>query len=161
MTSNNVPQHLVDLLREIGMASNRHTAALARALEISHSDVAALNVLGKGLTPGQLGERLSLSSGAVTALADRLERAGLITRSPHPEDRRSVVLRPTPAARRRVAEQVAGFVDEARDAAERLSAGDRAVVASYLGLVAEAMDVNAKRIAASMGRAAVAASQDR
>jgi len=45
------------------------------------------------LTPGQLAERLCLTSGAVTALLDRLERLGWAKREPHPHDRRSVIVR--------------------------------------------------------------------
>ncbi len=45
------------------------------------------------LTPGELGDRLALTSGAVTALIDRLERHGWVERVPHATDRRSVVVR--------------------------------------------------------------------
>lgn len=39
---------------------------------------------------------LAITTGAASKLADRLERAGLISRTPHPEDRRSSVLQLTP-----------------------------------------------------------------
>ncbi|TFH88578.1 MarR family transcriptional regulator [Billgrantia azerbaijanica] len=44
------------------------------------------------LTPTQLYEALMLSSGGMTNRLDRLERAGLIQRSPNPEDRRGVLV---------------------------------------------------------------------
>ncbi|GAB1691812.1 hypothetical protein KRM28CT15_36150 [Krasilnikovia sp. M28-CT-15] len=44
------------------------------------------------ITPGRLGEQLSLSSGSVTALIDRLERAGHIHRDRDTADRRKVLL---------------------------------------------------------------------
>ncbi len=37
---------------------------------------------GAPLTPGRLGQHLGLSSGATTAVIDRLERAGHVQRSP-------------------------------------------------------------------------------
>lgn len=49
------------------------------------------------LTPTQLHEGLMLSSGAMTSRLDRLERKGLIERTPSPNDRRSVLVRLTPA----------------------------------------------------------------
>lgn len=49
------------------------------------------------LTPTQLHEGLMLSSGAMTSRLDRLERKGLIERTPAPNDRRSVLVRLTPA----------------------------------------------------------------
>lgn len=44
------------------------------------------------LTPKEVGERVGLSSGAVTRLLDRLEERGLTERCPHPEDRRKVLM---------------------------------------------------------------------
>lgn len=49
-------------------------------------------LLGDPITPGRLGERLNLSSGSVTALIDRLERAGHIRRDRDTVDRRKVLL---------------------------------------------------------------------
>ncbi|MBD9367499.1 MarR family transcriptional regulator [Xanthomonas sp. XNM01] len=49
------------------------------------------------LTPTGLYESLMLSSGAMTSRLDRLERKGLIERMPSPEDRRSILVRLTPA----------------------------------------------------------------
>jgi DNA-binding MarR family transcriptional regulator len=49
------------------------------------------------MTAGELAERLSLSSGAMTNRLDGLEGAGLITRQRDPEDRRSVVVGTTDA----------------------------------------------------------------
>lgn len=48
-------------------------------------------------SPGQLGEELHLSSGAMTNRLDRLEAAGLIRRLPDPNDRRGVLVEPTEA----------------------------------------------------------------
>jgi DNA-binding MarR family transcriptional regulator len=50
-------------------------------------------LLGDPITPGRLGEQLNLSSGSVTALIDRLERAGHIRRDRAATDRRKILLR--------------------------------------------------------------------
>ncbi|MET7878968.1 MarR family winged helix-turn-helix transcriptional regulator [Micromonospora profundi] len=47
---------------------------------------------GDPITPGRLGEHLNLSSGSITALIDRLERAGHIRRDRDTADRRKVLL---------------------------------------------------------------------
>jgi len=47
---------------------------------------------GEPLTPGRLGEHLGLSSGATTAVIDRLERADHVSRSRDGHDRRRVTL---------------------------------------------------------------------
>lgn len=49
------------------------------------------------MTPTDLHEGLMLSSGAMTSRLDRLERKGLIERVPAPTDRRSTLVRLTPA----------------------------------------------------------------
>ena len=43
-------------------------------------------------TPGRLGRRMELSSGAMTNRLDRMEEAGLIRRLPDPDDRRGVMV---------------------------------------------------------------------
>ncbi|MEV6693007.1 MarR family transcriptional regulator [Micromonospora sp. NPDC051196] len=47
---------------------------------------------GEPITPGKLAEHLDLSSGSVTALIDRLERAGHLRRDRDTTDRRKVLL---------------------------------------------------------------------
>ncbi|MFG2055936.1 MarR family transcriptional regulator [Micromonospora sp. NPDC048930] len=60
-----------------------------------HALIAVMDaeLVGEPITPGRLGERLNLSSGSVTALIDRLERAGHIRRDRDTADRRKVFLR--------------------------------------------------------------------
>ncbi len=49
----------------------------------------------EGLTPTALFEAAMMSSGGMTARIDRLERAGLVARGPHPTDRRATLVRLT------------------------------------------------------------------
>src|SRR3954466_11691237 len=48
---------------------------------------------GNPITPGRIGEQLTLSWGSVTALIDRLEHAGHIRRDRDTADRRKILLR--------------------------------------------------------------------
>jgi len=48
--------------------------------------------VGTPLTPGELGQRLGISSGATTAVVDRLERAGHVRRMRDDRDRRRLTL---------------------------------------------------------------------
>lgn len=43
-------------------------------------------------TPSELARHTGLSSGAATAMLDRLERSGLIARQPNPDDRRGTLI---------------------------------------------------------------------
>ena len=53
------------------------------------------------LTASELGERLRLTSGSVTALINRLEAAGYAERVENPDDRRSVLIEICPDGTRR------------------------------------------------------------
>ena len=90
------------LLARKSLADARQRAAAARMLGLSESDVLAIQHLAwaGALTPGQLGAQLRLTSGGTTALVQRLLRLSYVAREPHPEDRRSTLLRLTPEAER-------------------------------------------------------------
>lgn len=83
----------------------RLLGAFAARQRLHPTDVhALLHVMlaeGRGapLTAGGLGAELDLSSGAVTALVDRLERAGHVTRAGDAADRRKVFLHYSAAGR--------------------------------------------------------------
>jgi len=65
------------------------------------TDFATLEaLLHKGpLTIGEIQSRVPLALGSMTAVVDRLERRGLILRTPSPADRRAKVLRLSPKGR--------------------------------------------------------------
>lgn len=78
---------------------------VAEQLGMNATDMQCLHLLelnGSAMTPGELGRCCGLSSGGVTVVLDRLEKAGYITREPNPRDRRSVIVRPVPAAMRKL-----------------------------------------------------------
>jgi DNA-binding MarR family transcriptional regulator len=75
--------------------------AVAAGLGINHTDLECLGMvlLNDGLTAGEIAKASSLTSGAVTGVIDRLDRAGLARREADPKDRRKVRVRPTPKGR--------------------------------------------------------------
>ncbi|WP_171041396.1 MarR family winged helix-turn-helix transcriptional regulator [Sinomonas susongensis] len=66
----------------------------AKRLGIASSDFVALgHVYWEGpALPRELGALLDMGSGTVTAVLDRLEKRGYITRTAHPTDRRSLLI---------------------------------------------------------------------
>ena len=87
------------------------------------SDFMALEVLlHKGpLTVGEIGARVLLASGSMTAAVDRLEKAGLVRREFTERDRRARVIHLTPRGKRLV-EKV--FESHARDLEELMGVLD-------------------------------------
>lgn len=118
--------------------------AMAHRTGLGFSEMAALEHLQRasggeegGLTPTQLGRLLSLSSGAVTALVDRLEGAGRAERVPNPKDRRSWVVHVRPEGLAEPRRHMVALRDDLLELTASLSEGERAVVGRYLEDVAE------------------------
>ena len=66
--------------------------------------------------PSELARTTGLTSGATTAMLDRLEKAGFIERRPNPDDRRGTLIIPAKSS----AEKVAGWFESARKAQDEL-----------------------------------------
>jgi DNA-binding MarR family transcriptional regulator len=73
------------------------------------------------LSPGALGASMMLSSGGTTARLDRLEQAGLVRRSPDPDDRRAILVRLTPRGRAIVDDAVAAGLSRQQEMLAHLS----------------------------------------
>ncbi len=83
--------NLIQAGRELHAAVDACDTAVAEALGIHRSDLRCLNLLEHGpMSPSDIGRQLKLSSGAVTALIDRLERLDFVQRVRSATDRRSL-----------------------------------------------------------------------
>lgn len=67
-------------------------------------------------TPSKLSRHTGLTSGATTAMLDRLEKAGLIERKPNPNDRRGTLIVPQKSSM----ERIASWFESARKAQHEL-----------------------------------------
>ena len=125
---------LLTALRRFGLENDRLDAMVARRAGAPPVEFKAMDHLQEAgaLTPGQLADRLALSSGAVTALIDRLERLGWAERTAHPSDRRSVIVRTAGRAESEVMELYRSFSRGVTAAAERMSAAEREPALRFL-----------------------------
>jgi len=94
MTTHNKEQLKQEVIlgaREYGIESVLFRHAIAEQLGVNVTDMECLGLIFlKGVaTPSELARYTGLSSGATTAMLDRLEKAGMIARRPNPNDRRS------------------------------------------------------------------------
>jgi DNA-binding MarR family transcriptional regulator len=96
--------------------------SVADRLKINVTDLQCLVVVMSAgpMTAGQLAEATGLTTGAITGVVDRLEKAGLVQREDHPADRRRVVIRALPG--------------------DVLAAGDPAVSAAFARLATAATE---------------------
>jgi DNA-binding MarR family transcriptional regulator len=111
---------IVRLSRYLDRASAEHLAPWALS-EGEQNVLAALRRAGPPyeLTPTELYRSLLLSSGAMTNRLDRLEEAGLLVRTPDPDDRRRTRVRLTERGR----EVVDAAMDTHRVALETIFEG--------------------------------------
>ncbi|WP_437024207.1 MarR family winged helix-turn-helix transcriptional regulator [Streptomyces sp. enrichment culture] len=131
-------QSFAVLLRRMNGELNRVTEEFAQAQDLHLTDMRALiaildddPALGP-MTPGRLRRHLNLTSGAMTACVDRLEKAGHIRRVRAVEDRRVVHLHYADAARevaREFFQPLARSTDTARG---RFTRDELLVVARFL-----------------------------
>lgn len=90
-----------ELISEFRIAGNQDSAfdnLAADVLGVNGTDLHCLNAIENsgGLTAGELAAETGLTSGAVTGVIDRLERAGFARRVSDPDDRRRVKVEVTP-----------------------------------------------------------------
>jgi DNA-binding MarR family transcriptional regulator len=90
--------------REFSIGTVLFHRAVGQILGVNVTDMKCLDMmtLQGSATPSQLAAHTGLSSGATTAMIDRLERAGLVERQPHPKDRRGTILVLTEEAMRKL-----------------------------------------------------------
>jgi DNA-binding MarR family transcriptional regulator len=80
--------------RQYGISATLFRNLIGEWLGVNVTDMECLGLLfHKGIaTPSELARHTGLSSGATTAMLDRLEKSGLIERGPNPDDRRGSLI---------------------------------------------------------------------
>jgi DNA-binding MarR family transcriptional regulator len=100
-------------LRLSGVTNDIADQVVADYLGLNRTDTRCLDIIERldGVSAGRLASEAGLSTGAVTTVLDRLERAGYARRVQDPGDRRRVLVELTPAARRELQELYAPLTD--------------------------------------------------
>jgi DNA-binding MarR family transcriptional regulator len=98
-------QLIEELVKEFRISGNQDNAfdhLAAQILGLNETDLHAINIVENsgGIGAGELAVQAGLTTGAVTGVIDRLEKAGYARRVPG-EDRRRVKIEVTPAFYRR------------------------------------------------------------
>jgi DNA-binding MarR family transcriptional regulator len=102
-------ERLIQLARAHEAANDAFDEVACQKLGINRTDLRCLNIVDNQgpLTAGRLAEFSGLTTAAVTAVLDRLERAGYARRVRDQNDRRQVIVEVTPLLAER-AEQIWG-----------------------------------------------------
>ena len=105
-------------VRDYGVNLTQFRNAMSEWAGLNVTDMECLRLLFfKGVaSPSDLSRSTGLTSGATTAMLDRLEKAGLIERRPNPKDRRGTLIAPAKSS----AERAASWFESARIAQDKL-----------------------------------------
>jgi DNA-binding MarR family transcriptional regulator len=132
--------HKAELVRQVNMGAReygistvlfRHAVGELLGVNVTDMECLAL-IFFKGLaTPSQLAQYTGLTSGATTAMLDRLEKAHLIERRPNPHDRRGTLIVLTHER----TEEIGGMFASGRAAIEKMTASysekELEIISSY------------------------------
>ena len=117
-TKTDLKKRALMAVREYGIHLTLFRNAMSEWAGLNVTDMECLRLLFlKGIaTPSELARHTGLTSGATTAMLDRLEKAGLIERRPNPDDRRGTLITPAKSG----AEKAASWFESARKAQDEL-----------------------------------------
>ena len=109
MSRQNRDEVIADLMREFRasqVASDQIDDISAAGMGINRTDSRCLDIVDYAgpITAGELAKQSGLTTGAVTTVLDRLERAGYVRRTRDTADRRRVLIEMTDEARQRAME---------------------------------------------------------
>ena len=147
--------HLWLILRRAHDALREHAEHHIESLGLGFSDFAVMEYLfHKGPSPvNQIGAKIRLTSGSITAAVDRLETKGMVERRNDPGDRRARVVHLTPAGDKVIGCAFADHEAALERAAAGLTPAERTQAAHLLkklGLTAQSLlQTNAKNRALS------------
>jgi DNA-binding MarR family transcriptional regulator len=135
-------------VRDYGVNLTHFRNAMNEWAGLNATDMECLRLLfQKGIaTPSELARHTGLTSGATTAMLDRLERAGLIERRPNPNDRRGSLIAPAESS----AEKAASWFESARKAQDELvssySESDLEIIADVFERFAKLWDQEREKV---------------
>jgi DNA-binding MarR family transcriptional regulator len=111
-----------------------YSEAVAATVGLHPTDLDCLSVIDMAgsLTAGRLADVTGLSTGAVTGVIDRLERAGFVRREADPTDRRRVVVQPVPEALGSIGAAFVPMITATSAMASRYDDSELATITDYV-----------------------------
>ena len=138
---------IMSALGRLRAVEQQLSEASMRYMRLGPTDMQAIHYLivaensGSISTPSGIASHLKISTAATTKLLDRLERAGHISRAPHPSDRRALAISITPETRRAAMQSVGRQQAKRFRAAARLTSKERQIVIRFLEDMANEMSI--------------------
>jgi DNA-binding MarR family transcriptional regulator len=136
-------------------ANDNYDQAIADHLGMNRTDMRCVDLIDQagGMTAGELAKAAGLTTGAVTAVVDRLERAGMAARVPDPSDRRRVRIEVTPKLWELTGPLMTPFLDESQAILDDYTTEELARFSDFLERVIAMQAKHTERIRRSPGPA--------
>jgi len=121
-------------LRALSTAQDRLDQYAMHRFGINRTDLRALDLIGqaRAISPTALAAALGMSTGATSAVLNRLEAAGYARREPDPDHRRRTLVRQTPRAEELAEEIFAPVIGGTLSTAATYSDAALASIAEFL-----------------------------
>jgi DNA-binding MarR family transcriptional regulator len=131
------------VFRAYQTSNDNFDQAIADHVGMNRTDMRCLDLIDQagGMTAGELARAAGLTTGAVTAVIDRLEKAGMARRVPDPADRRRVRLEVTPKLWEQTGPLMMPFISESQAILDDYSTEELERFTAFLRRV---IDVQAK-----------------
>jgi DNA-binding MarR family transcriptional regulator len=145
-----VLSEVAEELRLSGVTNDIADQVVADFLGLNRTDTRCLDIIERldGVSAGRLASEAGLSTGAVTTVLDRLERAGYARRVQDPGDRRRVLVELTPAARRELEELYAPLTDATMRQLEGYTTDEVSLVRDFMRDNRRLNEAHAERVRA-------------
>jgi DNA-binding MarR family transcriptional regulator len=126
-------RELLDEARGLSGDFDRLSQAVGDQVDLSSTELLAMDLISRSdsISAGELARELRLTSGAITGLVDRLEKAGFARRVHDAEDRRRVLVQAT-VKERKIGELYAPLAASLRRAIEDYSQRDLETVTGFI-----------------------------
>ncbi|MEK0314947.1 MarR family winged helix-turn-helix transcriptional regulator [Cohnella sp. 56] len=138
-------------MRGLGTRTVQYQHNVAAALGLYNNDYISVDLLReKGpITAGELSKLTGLSTGSVTALIDRLEKIGYVSRQSDPGDRRRVIIVPEYESKEEIANVYQPLHDAMIELAASYTAEELALISSFLGKAGDVIEGQIERLGAA------------
>jgi len=134
MSDRALPAQVAGSLRALSTEIDRLDQAAADRYGLNRTDMRALDIVGRAgpLAPTELARLLGFTTGGVTTVLDRLERAGYVRRRPASGDRRRLVVEATAVTAARDQEVFGGLIRQTGELLASYTDDQLAVIDDFL-----------------------------
>jgi DNA-binding MarR family transcriptional regulator len=144
----NLEKQVLMAAAEYGINAVLFRNAIGRKLGLNITDSECLSLLGiKGIsTPTALARYTGLTTGSTTAMLDRLEKAGFVTRRHNPDDRRGILIEINREAAATTTPLVAGVQKAHKELIASYSAAELEIILDFLTRFTQNVKEHAQQI---------------